>query len=129
MTGHFGPTLGPIVQTVHLEETWQGPLPSPRTLTEFQTLVPDAPERIFKQWEDESFHRRGYENRSLDGIVRNDRIGIVSAAVFSLSALALSAFALWLNQPWVAGILGSGTIGTVVTAFLYNRRQDGQTRP
>lgn len=108
---------------MHVEETWQGPLPSPRTLTEFQTLVPDAPERIFKQWEDESAHRREYENRSLDGTLRNDRIGMISAVTF-----ALSAFALWLNQPWVAGVLGGGTIGTVVTAFLYSRKQNDPKR-
>ena len=104
------------------------PFRPPRTLTEFQTLVPDAPERIFKQWEDESAHRRGYENRSLDGMLRNDRIGMISAVTFALSALALSAFALWLNQPWVAGVLGDGTIGTVVTAFLYSRKQNDPKR-
>lgn len=93
--------------------------------------MPDAPERIFRQWEGETEHRRSYETTALEASIRRDLIGQVSAALFALSALAVAAFALWMSQPWVAGTIGGGTIVSVVGAFLYRRRSktDPQATP
>jgi uncharacterized membrane protein len=100
---------------------WRGPLPPPSVIEEFRQLVPDAPERIFRQWEGESEHRRSYERTALEASIRRDLIGQVSATLFALSALGVSVFALWVGQPWVAGTIGGGTIVSVVGAFLYRR--------
>ena len=100
---------------------WQGPLPPPAVLEQFGRLVPDAPERIFRQWEAESDHRRAYEREALAAAIRRDARGQVSALVFALTALSVAAFALWLGEPWVAGTIGGGTIASVVGAFLYQR--------
>ena len=109
----------PIV--IEREGYWQGPLPPPSVLDGFQKLVPDAPERIFRQWERESEHRRSYEQAALQATIRREARGQISATVFALSALAVSAFALWMHEPWVAGTIGGGTIVSVVGAFLYGR--------
>lgn len=110
---------------VHREERWQGPLPSPQSLEEFRKIVPDAPERIFQQWEQEAAHRRAYELTALNGAITKDRRGQQAAAAFALSALGLAGLCAWLNQPWIATILGGGTIAAVVGAFLYERRSKG----
>lgn len=106
---------------VEREVSWRGPLPPPAVIDDFRKLVPDAPERIFRQWEGESEHRRSYERTALEASIRRDLIGQISATVFALSALAVSAFALWMGEPWVAGTIGGGTIVFVVGAFLYRR--------
>lgn len=108
---------------------WKGPLPPPAVIEEFRRLVPDAPERIFQQWEQESAHRRAYEQKALDAAVKRDARGQISATIFALSALAVSAFALWMYQPWVAGTIGGGTIVSVVGAFLYRRALDKPAKP
>lgn len=100
---------------------WQGPLPPPAVLEEFGRLVPEAPERIFRQWESESDHRRAYEHEALEAAIRLEARGQISPLVFALSALSVAAFALWLGQPWVAATVGGGTIASVVAAFLYQR--------
>lgn len=113
-----------IVQT---QELWHGPLPHPQIVEEFRRLIPDAPERIFRQWEDQSRHRREYERRALEASIRKDRIGQFAAITFALVALAVVAFAIWQGQPWVAGVLGGSMIVAVVGAFLYERRsRDGK---
>lgn len=103
---------------------WRGPLPPPAVIEEFRELVPDAPERIFRQWEGESEHRRAYEKTALEASIRRDLIGQLSATLFALSALAVAVFALWMGEPWVAGVIGGGTIASVVGAFLYRRGPD-----
>lgn len=96
--------------------------------------MPDAPERIFRQWEGESEHRRAYEKAALEASIRRDLIGQISATLFALSALAVAVLALWMGEPWVAGVIGGGTIVSVVGAFLYRRIPDKaqdnpQTKP
>ncbi|MDV2987774.1 UNVERIFIED_CONTAM: DUF2335 domain-containing protein [Methylobacteriaceae bacterium AG10] len=103
---------------------WRGPLPPPAVIEEFRELVPDAPERIFRQWEGESEHRRAYEKAALEASIRRDLIGQISATLFALSALAVAVVALWMGEPWVAGVIGGGTIVSVVGAFLYRRGPD-----
>ena len=103
---------------------WRGPLPPPAVIEQFRDLVPDAPERIFRQWEGESEHRRAYEKAALEASIRRDLIGQISATLFALSALAVALFALWMGEPWVAGVIGGGTIVSVVGAFLYRRGPD-----
>nr|WP_301301891.1 DUF2335 domain-containing protein [Methylorubrum extorquens] len=99
-------------------------MPPPAVIEEFRELVPDAPERIFRQWEGESEHRRAYEKTALEASIRRDLIGQLSATLFALSALAVAVFALWMGEPWVAGVIGGGTIASVVGAFLYRRGPD-----
>jgi uncharacterized membrane protein len=106
---------------VETQQLWQGPLPPPGALEEFRKIVPDAPERIFAQWEKESAHRREYEANALAAATAKDRRGQISAATFAISALALSAFCVWMGHPAVATALGGGTIAAVVGAFLYQR--------
>ena len=107
-------------RSVELGSYWQGPLPPPAALEEFARLIPDAPKRIFRRWEAEADHRRAYEREALAAI-RRDARGQVSALLFALAALSVSAFALWLGEPWVAGTIGGGTIASIVGAFLYQR--------
>ena len=107
-------------------ELWQGPLPSPQALDQFRQIVPDAPERIFAQWEQEAAHRRELEQTSLDGNLRTVRVGQVAAIVFALSAMGVAGFSVWMHEPWVAGVIGGTTVVSVVGAFLYQRRKNGQ---
>jgi uncharacterized membrane protein len=111
-----------VTTTVTQEQIWQGPLPSPQALAQFKDLLPDAPERIFEQWEAESAHRRNYENAALKASVWRDRIGQLSAVTFAISALVLAGYALHLDKPWIAAVVGTGTIASVVGAFLYQRK-------
>jgi hypothetical protein len=69
--------------------------------------VPDAPERIFQQWEAESAHRRAYEKKALNGTIAKDRRGQWAAISFALSALGLAGFSVWMGQPWLPAFLAA----------------------
>lgn len=84
-------------------------------------MVPDAPERIFAQWEAEAAHRRNYETTALTRAYDRDERGQRAAIAFALSALAVSAFALHQGHPSAAIAIGGLTIASVVGAFLYQR--------
>ena len=104
------------------QDFWQGPLPPPAILDQFRQMVPDAPERIFAQWEQEATHRRRIEERSLTGNLRTVRFGQVGAISFSLLCLGVSGLGFWLGYPVEASAITCTTVLGVVGAFLYQRR-------
>lgn len=88
-------------------------------MEQYRDLSADWPDRIIRQWETESDHRRAYEMAALTATTRRDLLGQILAGAFALGALAVAGFALWMQLPWVAAVLGGGTIASVVGAFLY----------
>lgn len=111
-----------IHSTTVTQTTWEGPLPAPHDLEAYRRIGDDWPERIFQQWEQETHHRRSFEKIALRGEIWNDMLGRIGAIAFALGALGLSALALYWDKEWVAVLLGSGTIASVVSAFIYGRK-------
>ena len=110
-----------------VEQTWAGPLPPPAVLEGFGRIVENGAERIFTQWEQEASHRRKYEMMSMRWSMALDGIGHVLAFIFAMSALAVAAWAASINQPWVATVLGGGTIAAVVAALVYRGSKRSKT--
>jgi uncharacterized membrane protein len=101
---------------------WAGPLPPPAILDHFNQVAENGAERIFKQWETESDHRRKMERRDFGWSVAEGMLGKVFAFVFVIAALGLAAYALSLGANWLAAFLAAGTIGSVVAAFVSTNR-------
>lgn len=102
---------------------WEAPLPPPSVLDGFNQVVENGAERIVSNWEVESAHRRDRERDEQRLHYRDTREARYCALGFVLAALAVSAFFAYLNQPWLAGILGGGTIASVVWAFVYRQKR------
>jgi uncharacterized membrane protein len=107
-----------VQQRQILSAGWSGPLPPPAALDEFNRIVPGGAERIFAQFEAEGARRRELERRQSKFVVRDVHIGQGLAGLFALSGLAVAALAIVYNAPWAATIIGGGTIGPIVYAFL-----------
>jgi uncharacterized membrane protein len=97
---------------------WAGPLPDPRSLAAAQ-LVENGAERTVRQWEIEADHRRRQETASLRATFRADMVGRITAFIFCMSALALTAWCAAIGQGWIAAVVGGGTIATVAAALVY----------
>jgi uncharacterized membrane protein len=122
----------PEASEVKLEHvSWAGPLPPPSVVEQFDHLVENGAERIFRQWELETDHRRKYEALALRGSLWLDGIGRVTAFIFAMAALLVTGWAANIGEPWVAAVLGGGTIAAVVAALVYRgtteRRPQGQS--
>lgn len=102
---------------------WQGPLPPPSLLADYDELVKDGAERVFRQFELEAEHRRSME-MSAHIEDRQERIWAqVIAGAFVFCALGVAVYALFVGAFAVAGIIGGATIASVVGAFLLRRGQ------
>lgn len=105
-------------------QEWHGPLPPPAILEDFDNVVPNGAERIVKAWEDETRHRREIEVQEQRSFYRDMLVGKIFALIFVLAALGTAAFAAYVGAEWLGAILGAGTIGAVVWAFVRSQQRD-----
>ncbi len=103
---------------------WNGPLPPPAVLEDFDRVVPGGAERIFAAWEGETAHRHALEKRNLLLSAVDTILGKVFAFLFVCGALGACIYTAAIGANWVAAILGSGTIASVVWAFVKQRERD-----
>ncbi len=92
-------------------------MPPPEILQGYDNIIPGSAERLFKQFELEADTRRTLTRRGQTHNFIVALSGRVSALVFALAALAVSAYALYLGNTVAASIIGGSTIAMVVTAF------------
>jgi uncharacterized membrane protein len=105
-----------------IEHYTGGPLPPAAELEQLEKLAKGATSRLLTMAEKQQAHRHEWENRALDNHTTERKRTNFYAFAFSIAAL-LCAFGLgYFNQPTPAGVIGGGTIATVVTAFLVSNR-------
>ena len=109
-------------ETLVAIQSWEGPLPAPETLERFEAVVPGSAKTIIEEWQAETRHRRRFEHRSLLLQSFEQMSGRLLAFLFALAALALAGYAASIGAAWVAGIVGSGTIASVVWALVSSQR-------
>ena len=83
----------------------------------YDDVVPDGAARLFKIFEEETKHRREMERDSLNYQGRSLMAGKPYALAYTVAVLAVVAFAIHSNSPWVAVVLGGGMLGTVAFGF------------
>ena len=96
---------------------FQGPLPPPSVLRQYDEVAPNAAERILQMAERQAELRNDLER----GDARRATLGLIAGVIVVLAALALFAYAFYLGQP-LAGVAGLGFI-SVVSAFVYGTRR------
>lgn len=112
----------PMTKQVAVQQTWHGPIPSPKQLADFETIKPGLADRIVRMAEDEGFHTRLCERRALNWSIVSQLVGQVFGAGLAVGCLYASYQLAMANHEGVAIVLGGTTLTTVVLAFLRWRK-------
>ena len=100
---------------------FQGPIPDPQTLQEYQQIDPNFPERILAMAEAQSAHRQQQEKSHLKGMIRARFVGLGLAFLSVLLICSVGAYAIKLGHAKE----GSGLIAAVVvglaSTFIWGR--------
>jgi uncharacterized membrane protein len=108
---------------------YAGPLPSPKLLAEFETLVPGSAERIIGRWEKQSDHRMALERQVVDGNIKAQRLGLIIGAIL-VAFVSVMAALFFANG--ASGAAASTVIAELVAlagVFVYARsRQESERR-
>ncbi len=116
-----------------------GPIPPPEVLRAYEGSLPGLADRVVSMAEKEGEHRRRQEVKALDAeIAINTRLanshisdvrrGQIFAFLIGIIALGVGGSTAVLGQPVVGGLLGSGGLIGLVSAFINGRKNDSGTK-
>jgi len=100
---------------------WSGPLPPPQVLKDYNSIVPNAADRIIKMAEKQEDHRIAIESIVVDSNVRNEKFGVISGLVIGLSGLTCATICALYGHDWVAAVIGGSTLVSLVSVFVIGK--------
>lgn len=110
-------------------QEFAGPVPHPRILEAYNRILPGSAEKIFKDFEEETYHRREIEKKIVDAQIEGQGAGIKERkrgqnwAGILVVLLIISATVCALNgAESYAKIIGGTTIVGLAVAFIIQNR-------
>jgi hypothetical protein len=101
-----------ITQHIEIRKSHSGPIPDPETLKEYKQIYKNAPDIIFGMATKEQSFRHF-----------STYMGQFSALLIGLGGLGVTAYLGVNNQPWLAGVIGFGSLGSLVGVFLHQKKK------
>jgi uncharacterized membrane protein len=112
----------------HSTEVFSGPLPHPDILKKFNEIVPGSAERIIKMAEEQSTHRRELEKKVINSDISQSKRGQILGFIISITGLLVSAFVAVYGSAIAGGIIGIGTLASLVSVFMYGSKTRSEER-
>lgn len=113
-----------------VHQAYQGPIPPPAHLEQFEALIPGAAERIIKMAEQEADQRHYIEkldadinNRAMGKAFTEQRIGQICAFLLALMAISGSIYCAAIGATAIGCVLGGSSVMAVISAFLSKNKQ------
>jgi uncharacterized membrane protein len=101
--------------------SFQGPLPPPQILKQYDDIVPGCAERIISQFESQVKHRQELEKKVITSDIRQTYFGSTLGFIIALSAIGAGTFLAYIGRPTegisaiiaaLAGIVGVYGVGS-----------------
>ncbi len=100
---------------------FQGPIPHPEIFAQYGEVIPDAPERILRVFEEDSKHARDIQKLALEAQKEdNHRVHWMAWSLIA-GGYVLSGLFAWFGKDVLAGLLLTGTLAGTITGFIQNR--------
>ncbi len=107
---------------------FSGPLPPPEILKKFDEIIHGAAERILKMAEEQSVHRKGLENKVVTSDIARSKWGQILGFIIAITGLIVSGFIAIYGNAIAGGIIGVGTLVSLVSVFMYGSRTRSDER-
>ena len=118
-------TVDLSVQSV---QHFQGPLPPPQALVQYEAALPGCAERIVSMAEEQAAHRRALESRVITENLAAERRGQIFAFALVLVTIAVGALLIYLGRDASGLTAIIGALASLVAVFVYGRHKDAEER-
>ncbi|MCK9385872.1 MAG: DUF2335 domain-containing protein [Nevskia sp.] len=105
-----------------LETRFSGPLPPPDMLAKYQEIIANGAERIMASTEREQAHRHYVDKALVDAEIATASRGQIMAFILALVCIAVALVLGLYSHDVLAGVIGGGTLVSVVTIFIVGRK-------
>ena len=110
-------------QILAVQQHWQGPLPSPQQLAQFDEVAPGSAERILRMAEQEGEHTRMMELKAHRSAAFGARLGQWLGFAIAAGGMGGSIYLAMHGHDHVAMVVGGVPLATIVVAFIQGRRK------
>lgn len=107
------------------------PMPTAEELSKYKDISPDLVQYFMKITDEERSIRHEVTRQSIELTLKdsqrrhNERIlGLNYALITILVFLGITAYALYLDKPWLAGIFSTLSVATIISAFIQGRKEE-----
>ena len=108
--------------------TFSGPIPPPEILSKYDKISPGLAEKIIIMAEKQSTHRQSLESKVIYSDIKIRSRGQIFAFILGILAACFSTLLL-LNGKSISGFITLfGTLGTLITAFMYGSHKKSKER-
>jgi len=98
---------------------WEGPLPPPGALQQFNEVIPNGAERVMVLCEKQSSHRQELERKVIDSRIANMKRGQIFALLVAVLTLLVAGCCAYIGQPVVALAIVGIDLVSLATVFIY----------
>jgi uncharacterized membrane protein len=105
------------VVAVHTKH-FSGPLPHPSILEHYNRIVPNAAERIFSEFEQQTRHRIEIEKKVISSAVWKEKWGLIFGFFFAMVTVIGGIYSALQGAPVLGGSLSFAGIAMIIGAFL-----------
>ncbi|MCK4653487.1 MAG: DUF2335 domain-containing protein [Candidatus Cloacimonetes bacterium] len=103
-------------------QQFKGPIPPPKILQQYDSILPGAADRILTMAEKQSDHRQSLEKKHVNSSLTDARIGLWLGFSIVVISLFIAGFLLYNNKTTSGLILGGGSLITLAGIFVYGTR-------
>ena len=113
-----------IVSQQVSQRTFSGPIPDPKTLSEYAAAGPDIADRIVKMAEAEQQHQQEQGNKLLDAAIKTEKRGQHYALFISLTVIIGAAYLIGIDKEIYGSVLGGSTLLGLVYLFVTGKKEN-----
>jgi uncharacterized membrane protein len=105
------------------QTTFQGPLPPPEVLRQYDQLLPGAAERIISMWENQARHRQQLEKDVIASDIKDSKLGLTLGFIVAVVAVTAGMICILMGHTIGGSIVGGSAVPALVGVFVYGSRQ------
>jgi uncharacterized membrane protein len=125
-----------VIATIQQAVQFSGPLPPPDMLKQYDQITPGLADRIVGMAEKAQTHEQDMDRLHLQSEIkaqgRDDQyklLGQIWAIVVVCMGIGLIGWLGYVNQPWLAGVIGLGSVSSIAYMFINGRKSAEKPRP
>src|SRR3990167_3524934 len=122
-------------KTAIIHQRFEGPIPPPKVLAQYEELSPGLANRIVAMAEQQGNHRRNLEathlNAQIKHLERADweaKLGQIFAFIIAMTAIIGGIFAIIHDYPYAGSFITTLGIGSIITASINGRFNTSDTK-
>ena len=109
--------------TITHAQSFEGPIPPPSVLEQYDKISPGAAERIIRMAESEVEHRHHLTRRHLESEITEARLGQILAFLIGVFTIGCGTYAATHGAELAGGFIGTGGVIGLVTTFILGRKR------